>query len=555
VSNQNTLKFAVMLQNNSLKQWQFDVIEKLVDSGLAKPVLLIFNDDNGDVTAKTKEAKPPLLWRVYEKMFLRKGPLANVDLPVSFESVPQISCKVEKKGRFSQYFSGNDIIDIQKYSPDFILRFGFSIIRGDILQVAPYGVWSFHHSDEQNIRGGPAGFWEVYSNHSVNGVILQKLTNHLDGGHVLDKRFYKTILHDCAFHIHHVLHASTDMPVNVCRSIISGNTKMFQMEPVKSHAPVYSYPSSFIMLFFALKQMYRRILFNIRDVLFHEKWSIGIAKLSFEQVLNNDEIPKDAVLYSYNKRSEYPADPFALPTDNGLKLIFERYSYRNGKAGISVVNFDENHGFSSERVLTKATIHRSFPFVLQHEGRVFVLPEQIEAGNTQLFEWNIDENTLSVVSTITDKALADPVLLFHDNLWWLFGSPAGNEVNNCLQLFFSDSLEGPFVPHPMGNIVFDPRGARMAGHIVKHNGELFRLAQQSDEVYGKRTVIYKILHLNTTSYSEVYQTVIEPMKTNKMKNGIHTVNFYPPFVVFDGKKRVISLRGFKVVLKQRSRKR
>ena len=40
----------------------------------------------------------------------------------------------------------------------FMLRVGFNIIRGEILNVPKYGVWSFHHDDEVKYRGGPAGY-------------------------------------------------------------------------------------------------------------------------------------------------------------------------------------------------------------------------------------------------------------------------------------------------------------------------------------------------------------------------------------------------------------
>jgi len=86
-----------------------------------------------------------------------------------------------------RYFNAEDVATINKKDLDFILRFGFNIIRGEILNAARYGVWSFHHDDERKYRGSPPGFWELYYRDPVTGSILQRLTDRLDGGIVLKR--------------------------------------------------------------------------------------------------------------------------------------------------------------------------------------------------------------------------------------------------------------------------------------------------------------------------------------------------------------------------------
>ena len=69
------------------------------------------------------------------------------------------------------------------------MRFGFNIIRGDILNSATYGVWSYHHGDNSVNRGSPPGFWEVFLDWKVSGVTLQLLSEDLDNGQILYKSF------------------------------------------------------------------------------------------------------------------------------------------------------------------------------------------------------------------------------------------------------------------------------------------------------------------------------------------------------------------------------
>ena len=67
-----------------------------------------------------------------------------------FRDVPQLTPTITLRGKSSQIFDAKSVATIASYNLDFILRFGFNIIRGEILEVPRYGVWSFHHDDEKN---------------------------------------------------------------------------------------------------------------------------------------------------------------------------------------------------------------------------------------------------------------------------------------------------------------------------------------------------------------------------------------------------------------------
>ena len=90
------------------------------------------------------------------------------------------------------YFNNESSIVVKSYNLDLIIRFSFNIISGEILNVAKNGIWSFHHADNDINRGGPAGFWEVFLKQTNTGVTLQRLSNNLDGGDIIDKAFYVT---------------------------------------------------------------------------------------------------------------------------------------------------------------------------------------------------------------------------------------------------------------------------------------------------------------------------------------------------------------------------
>ena len=90
------------------------------------------------------------------------------------------------------YFSEANCKEIKNLKLDVLLRHEFRIIKGKILNIPKYGIWSFHHGDNDINRGGPPGFWEIMFNQSVTGVTLQILNDKLDGGNVIEKGFYPT---------------------------------------------------------------------------------------------------------------------------------------------------------------------------------------------------------------------------------------------------------------------------------------------------------------------------------------------------------------------------
>ena len=70
--------------------------------------------------------------------------------------------------------------------PDVLVRFGFGIVKGPMLDLPTHGVWGFHHGDEEKFRGGPPGFWEIMHDDPVTGAVLQRLTEKLDAGRIRD---------------------------------------------------------------------------------------------------------------------------------------------------------------------------------------------------------------------------------------------------------------------------------------------------------------------------------------------------------------------------------
>src|SRR5437660_325646 len=118
-------------------------------------------------------------------------PLATVDCRDLLSGIEMI--EVEPLGKkFVHRFPDDALEIIKSKNLDVLIRFGFNILHGDILKAARYGVWSYHHGDNEFYRGGPAHFWELWEGSLLSGVVLQVLSEELDGGLALCKSLFAT---------------------------------------------------------------------------------------------------------------------------------------------------------------------------------------------------------------------------------------------------------------------------------------------------------------------------------------------------------------------------
>ncbi|WP_265107810.1 formyltransferase family protein [Halosolutus halophilus] len=68
---------------------------------------------------------------------------------------------------------------------DVVVRFGFGLLTGRILDAPEHGVLSFHFSDIREYRGRIGALWEFIDDEDSVGVTLQQLTRQVDGGRIV----------------------------------------------------------------------------------------------------------------------------------------------------------------------------------------------------------------------------------------------------------------------------------------------------------------------------------------------------------------------------------
>lgn len=555
----NKLRFAVMVKQQGLQKWQKESYEALIKSGLAENVLWIVEDEVTVHWGLLKKIRNypwrKFVFRQYYKHFMKPDSFERTSLAELKGSIPDLTCYTLKKGKFSEYFSAGDLKIIRSYQPDFILKFGFGITRGEILTCAQYGIWSFHHGDEQKYRGVPPGFNEIMQRDPITASILQRLTEKLDGGVILRKGYFSTIKHSWSANLEQVLKFSAGWPTEVCREIIMQKTFPATLEGVKTHAPIFHEPENVTMISFLLRQLVNKVRFQLNEIFLSEHWQTGLAKINPQNILEQPEyrVHANSVQWLGTKhRDRYWADSFALEEDGKLFLFFESYDYKKQKASIFACKYDvKDESFGNIIESLAEEWHLSYPFIFKHDNEIFCIPESLAHGSVELYKLDTETLKLSHVRTlIKGLGAADGTLINHMNRWYFFFTPA-HATNTELNIYHADSLEGPFVPHVLNPVKSDVRNARPAGPLFTVDGKLYRPAQDSSRTYGGQVIINEVKILTDGEFLEEPANAVLPPQGY---TGLHTLSFTGDYLFFDCKKHRFSSASFRQQIKRRLRR-
>lgn len=539
----------VMCNNGYLQEWQAECIRQLQLLDHVQFPLIVNNPpDSGETQSKSsfKEFSYRGLMRA-ANCRARKGVPIEKLLP----ETTMVDMIPDKKGKFSEHFKNEDLERIRAVEPHAILRFGFGILKGEVLECCPYGVWSFHHSDEQQYRGGPSGFWELYNGDVSQGAILQRLTDRIDGGIVLKKGRFKVTRHSMQETIDSVFYSSAQWPKQVVIDIANGEASYFEAPPSNSNAPMNKLPGVGQQMRLVFNLIIQKLRFHIDSLMRTETWAIGLIRQDVRDFCFGDQSLPPQWWQPYGTRG-YAADPFLYHHQERLHLIFEHFEHRAGTAKLAYTLVKESSLEPSSETTSLPWVpgHASFPSIFTHEQNTYCIPETTTSDKTVCYVLQEDGKWTHHTDILPDVGLIDPVVIDRNGKWWLFGTMKGTS-NEALYIYYADQLEGPYVPHSNNPVKWDIHSARPAGSFFRHQGHLYRPVQDSGSTYGSQIHLYRVDELSATVYKESHVNTLKPDPGWKFNKGLHTLSHVNGVTAIDVKNYVFSWDGF---LKQLSAK-
>jgi hypothetical protein len=482
----------------------------------------------------------PFLYKIYRKIdrILFKTEL-DAFTDESIFSVLDKSTKqlqvipVQKK--FSDGFQAEDIAQIKSQNLDVLLRFGFRILKGEILNAAKYGVWYFHHGDPEYYRGGPPAFWEVMNAQNLTGSVLMQLNESLDQGKILYQSWSQTDALSVQRNANRTFWNSAFFVSRVLNHIrqVGEETWLAQLHnqetPYKSQLLVP--PTTTKMARLWAKLLIRNSKRKIQESLKKPHWQLGLVQRmdwDLSQPLTWDKIN---VLENPNPSKTFWADPFPIKTGDRTFAFLEEWDKKKKKGRILL--WEEG---KEPKVILQEPWHLSYPFLWKEKEQFYLIPESSEAARLYRYEALDFPDSWKPGEEFFPGEAFDPTIWKTPEGYWLFvNQKAHPECSpfDELYLYFSESWEKPdWKSHPQNPIVSDARKSRPAGNLFVENGKLYRPAQDSELRYGHRIRIQEVIQLDKDKYLEKEAYILNPpMKTGIL--GMHTINFTEDAVFMD----------------------
>ena len=288
-----------------------------------------------------------------------------------------------------------------------------------------------------------------------------------------------------------------------------------------------------------------RIFSKYIDKLFFKKWIIGIFKGSIEDIIRSKTFDPDINWLLIESSEKFYADPFLLITEEeGYKIIFEELNFDEDYGKILLMNLDKNFKQVHQKILLDTKSHLSYPFVFKEINKVYVFPEARKSGKLSCYEYDPANESLIYVKDILTFPLLDSTILKHDDKYWIFATISENNKDYKLNIFHSESLLGPYFPHPNNPVKIGLNDTRSAGSFIEVDGIIYRPSQNCEREYGESITIQKIVELSESNFVEEPYMKIQinrKKRNNRRIHKIHTINKMSDIVTVDGEYWTFSL--------------
>lgn len=533
------LRVGIMLDGLSVRAWERKVVEDLARADWIELAVAVVCWSPAERKASWFENlragrlhRTTELYDLYESISRRyaAGPGSHAE-PASLgdllHGVDILHVLPQRTREVFDRLAEADIAALRAYDLDVVVRFGFRILKGEVLTVPRHGVWSYHHGDPARFRGGPSCFWEIAQGERSVGVVLQRLTESLDAGEVLYRSTSScapTLWVDRVRGPHYLKSASF-----VRRSLERLHRTGSPIRPPDGSAPqqprgqLTRKPGNLRAAAMLGQMAVRTALANTRHLCRHDIWSIVLRRAS---PLLTPSAGQSPVLARIAGKGWQTADPCLFAWEDRLYCFFERVPIGRQRGEIAVVRVLEDGRLTEPQSVLTAAHHLSYPFLFVWDGRPMMLVESADAGALGLFEADAFPLLWRRRATLLDGQRAyDPTLLQWEGLWYLFVAidEAGGGPNDELFVFVAETPLGPWRSHALNPVVSDCRSARPAGALFVEDGTLIRPAQDCSGSYGRALNLCAIDRLTPDDFAQRVVGRIEPASVGGSV-GCHTLS-------------------------------
>lgn len=248
----------------------------------------------------------------------------------------------------------------------------------------------------------------------------------------------------------------------------------------------------------------------------------------------------------------YYADPFIWRYQGRMWLLVEEFEYLKNRGRLRCMPLDEKGLPGAPQSVMHLDCHASFPFLFEHSGQLYMVPETSQGGYIDLFVCEEFPGSWRRLTRLMDGVdAADTVVFEHQSRWWMITSVRedSRRAARWLAVYFCDDIFNPdWQVHPFTRTrQFDGTRystGRNAGAIIRSGGQLLRLAQHNRNYYGESVRVMQIETLTPTEYVETPSASPDVVSNITQCYSPHHVSLHEGFVAFDIRDRVSYLQWF-----------
>ena len=537
------LRVGIVLDSYISSAWVAKVIEDIQSSGFARVELVMLVSDPAALQKSGTRNWKFALFHLYEQWDYKRNKTTQdarelTDVSSLLSGVPSIS--IPHREDSCGGIPANQLTEIRGRELDVIFHLGFGAPLEDLGSLARYGVWSFQYGDSYEDRDGASLFWELAEGEPVSGSSLQMHTNSPAECRVVYQSYASTDRLSLYTSRNPIYWKTAEFALRGLRELHAGGVEYSRSLPAclkqeSSKNRRMSAPNNLRMIFFARRYLSRWLQARRAppplELGAPMKWYVGIrvrsASHGFDDASNYVLMPCP--------QDRFYADPFLFEKDGKTFLFFEDFRYAEGRAVVSCSQLGPDGAPDSPFEVLRCPFHLSYPFVFEHEGEVYMIPET--RGNRMVELYRATHFPMAWTAEAVlfrDVHVVDATIHKVNGKFWMFAGVSNGNYSNSdeLCLFFADSLAGPWTPHVANPVVSDVRRARPAGRLFYEGGRLIRPSQDCGKSYGYALAFSEVVTLSETEYEERQICRLEPGVVEGCV-GTHTYNRTEQFEVVD----------------------
>jgi len=292
-------------------------------------------------------------------------------------------------------------------------------------------------------------------------------------------------------------------------------------------------------------------------------WQAGIVPAPIATLLQPDALAawRERIVWLPDPGPwRYLADPFALQRGETTHVFVEAFDYRTKHAVIEHHEFGPGLVWREKRTALARPFHLSYPYLIEHDGEVFMVPESQRHGEIALYrarqfpgDW-VRETTL-----LQGMPGADSTLIRHDGRWWMFFTIVGPHARDQRELHVAHApqLTGPWQLHPQNPILEDRSGARPGGTpFIGADGRVILPVQDCSRTYGGaiRFLRFTTLQPGRIEVEHLDGQLTGDLVSTSHREGLHTFAACGDLTLLDTKRITHPWSRYAVDLRRRARR-